>query len=338
MAKAITIAITGAAGSICQSLLFRLAAGVPFGQQQPINLRLIERPEVLGALAGQIMELEDCAFPLLNSVSAHSDVAKGFADCDYAILVGAKPRALGMERSELLEENASIFQEQGKALGRFAKPNVRVLVVGNPANTNALIAWANSETLSPYQFSVLMRLDHNRAKGFLARKLGVNPSAIERLAVWGNHAKTQFPDLSHVHINNQPLRRGLDIEWYREIMISQAQQRGEAIIAAKGRSSAASAAQAIIDHLRDWVNKTPEGDFTSAGIYSKGEYGVTPGLFFSFPVVSKGGVMKVVEGLHLNEFCQQMIKVTEKELLRERDAVSHMLPGSIVFNDKFAVA
>ncbi|WP_020410418.1 malate dehydrogenase [Hahella ganghwensis] len=325
MTQPLTVAVTGAAGSVCQSLLFRLAAGEPFGQR-PIRLQLIERPEAMQVLRGLAMELEDCAFPLLESVTLHDSPETGFVDCDYALLVGAKPRSAGMQRIDLLKDNAEIFAKQGKALGQYAKPTVKVLVVGNPANTNALIAWANAERLSPSQLTVLMRLDHNRAKGFLSRKLGVSPQSVERLAVWGNHASTQFPDANHVHINGQPLRRGLDIDWYREIMIGEVQLRGEAVINVKGRTSAASAAQAIIDHLRDWMIGTSTGDFVSMGVFSHGEYGVAPGLFFSFPVTCRHGHVDIVEGLELDDFCKKMIRETEQELLRERQAVLSLLP------------
>jgi len=325
MSQPLIVAITGAAGSICQSLLFRLAAGDPFGQRS-VQLHLIERPEMMKELQGLAMELEDCAFPLLESVRLHDNAESGFADCDYAILVGAKPRTEGMQRIDLLQDNAQIFAEQGKALGQFAKPTVKVLVVGNPANTNALITWANAGSLSPSQFSVLMRLDHNRAKGFLSRKLDVSPQSIERLAVWGNHASTQCPDASHVHIDGRPLRKGLDLDWYREIMIAEVQHRGEAVISVKGRTSAASAAQAIIDHLRDWMIGTPTGDFVSMGVFSHGEYGVAPGLFFSFPVTCRHGHIDIVNGLELDDFCKKMIRETEQELLRERQTVLPLLP------------
>ncbi|WLQ11361.1 malate dehydrogenase [Hahella aquimaris] len=328
MSETVTVAVTGAAGNVCQSLLFRLAAGEPFGPDASIRLQLIEKSESMKALEGLAMELEDCALPLLESVSLHDDPVSGFKDVDFAILTGAKPRTPSMDRMQQLQENPSIFVEQGRALGKVAKETVKTLVVGNPANTNALIAWANARYLPHHQFSALMRLDHNRALGFLARKIGINPLRIKRLTIWGNHASTLFPDASHLRIDGQPIRMALDMNWYRDIMIDQVQQRGAAVISCKGKTSSSSAAQAIIDHLRDWRFGTEEGDFVSMGVLSQGEYGVTPGLFFSYPVTCRKGRAEVVEGLDLDDFCRRMVRVTEEELVRERKAIENLLPMS----------
>lgn len=328
MKRPVRIAVTGAAGSINYNLLFKIAAGEMFGKDQPVILQLIELPFAMKNLKGVAMELEDCAFPLLHSISIHDNPQEGFQGIHYAILVGAKPRGPGMERKDLLKENAKIFAEQGKALSDHANQDVRVLVVGNPANTNALIASRNAPNLNPAQFSAITRLDHNRAKGILSNSSGVNPSDIDGVIIWGNHSATQFPDLHHTTFYGKCLKEELNEKWkwYENEFIPKIQQRGAEIINARGHSSAASAAQAIVDHMRDWALGTPKGKFTSMSIISDGSYGVAKGIFFSFPVRCDYGRYNIVRDLEQSEFAKEMLKNTEKELLEERESVKGMLP------------
>lgn len=326
MKRPVRIAITGAAGSISNSLLFRIAAGDMFGPDQPVILQLVERPEAMPTLLGVAMELEDCAFPLLHTVRLHDTAEAGFKNAHYAILLGAKPRGPGMERRDLLSANAEIFSHQGRALNDHANPDVKVVVVGNPANTNALIASRNAPDLSPSQFTAMSRLDHNRTKGLLANHTGYNPEDIRRVAVWGNHSASQFPDLRHAEALGSPLLPSLDPAWIETTFIPRVQKRGAEVIAARGQSSAASAAQAVIDHMRDWAMGTAPGDFVSMCIVSDGSYGVARGLVFSFPVCCRYGRYQIIQDLPVDEASRQRLKTTEAELLEEKAAVEHLLP------------
>lgn len=325
MKPAVRIAITGAAGNIGYAAAFRISAGGMLGTDQPIILQLVEIEPALQALKGVEMELLDCAFPLLENVITTSDIETGFKDTDYALLVGSKPRTKGMERSDLLGDNGKIFGPQGRAINNHASRNVKVLVIGNPANTNALIAMNNAPDLSPAQFSSMMRLDHNRALNQLSLKTGSKIADITRLTVWGNHSLTQYPDISHCRIEGQDATSVVDISWYKETFIPNVQNRGAEIISARGASSAASAASAAIDHMRNWIFGTPEDDWTSMGIPSAGDYGITEGLMYSFPVRCKNGSYEVVHDLRMDDFSMEKTKITEKELLEERDAVKALL-------------
>ncbi|MBZ9559764.1 MULTISPECIES: malate dehydrogenase [Modicisalibacter] len=326
MKRPFRIAVTGAAGSISNSLLFRLAAGEVFGNDQPLILQLIERPEAMEALRGMAMELEDCAFPLLHNVRLHDNAEEGFRNVDFAFLIGAKPRGPGMERADLLAANAEIFSAQGRALNDHANPDVRVLVVGNPANTNALIASRNAPDLSPAQFTAMSRLDHNRAKGMIANRLGFNSADIKKVAIWGNHSASQYPDLHHAEAMGQAIWPELDPKWVDDEFIPRVQKRGAEIITARGQSSAASAAQGAIDQMRDWYQGTPDDDFVSMCVVSDGSYGVTKGIVFSFPVRCRYGRYEIVQGLPIDDAGQKRIDATEKELLEEKAAVEHLLP------------
>ena len=322
----INVAVTGAAGQIGYALLFRIAAGALSGGQ-PVSLRLLEVPPALPALDGVEMELRDCAFPLLGEVVKTADAEEAFADADAVFLVGAKPRGPGMERKDLLEANAAIFSAQGKALNAAAKSSVRVVVVGNPANTNCLIARANAPDLPDTCFSAMTRLDHNRALAALAQQTGQPLSALRRVIIWGNHSATQYPDLHHASVNGAPALDLVDAAWYADTYIPQVQQRGAAIIKARGASSAASAASSAIDHMRDWMSgDTPADDAISMGIVSAGEYDIEAGLVFSYPVQAGGGKIGVVGDLPINEFSRTRLRATMEELQQERDAVRHLLP------------
>ncbi|MFD3005078.1 malate dehydrogenase [Thermus tengchongensis] len=321
MKSPVRVAVTGAAGQIGYSLLFRIAAGEMLGKDQPVILQLLEIPQALRALEGVIMELEDCAFPLLSGIVATDDPRVAFKDADYALLVGAAPRKAGMERRDLLEINGKIFTEQGRALAEVAKRDVKVLVVGNPANTNALIAYKNAEGLDPKNFTAMTRLDHNRAKAQLAKKVGVGVEKIRRIAVWGNHSSTMFPDLFHAEVEGKPALELVDMDWYEKAFIPTVAQRGAAIIQARGASSAASAANAAIEHIRDWALGTPEGDWVSMAIPSDGSYGVPEGIVYSFPVTAKDGRYQIVQGLEINEFARKRMEITAKELLDEMEQV-----------------
>ncbi len=295
------------------------------GREQPIILQLLEIPQALKALEGVIMELNDCAFPLLHSVEA-SDVAESaFKGAQVALLVGSRPRGPGMERKDLLEANGRIFTGQGEALNAHADSAVKVLVVGNPANTNALIAMRHAPNLAPEQFSAMTRLDHNRAKGQLAEKLGAQVKDIRKMIIWGNHSSTQVPDLSHAEVAGRPAHDLVDETWTRETFMPVVQKRGAAIIEARGASSAASAASAAIDHLRDWLRGTPPGDWVSMAIPSRGDYEVAEGLIYSFPVTVRDGQVTVVEGLEVRPFIQERMRASERELLEEREAVKDLL-------------
>ncbi len=325
MKKPVRVAVTGAAGQISYAMLFRIAAGDMLGSDQPVILQLLEIPPAMDALQGVVMELDDCAFPLLRGIVASDDPAVAFAEIDFAMLVGARPRGPGMERKDLLTENARIFSVQGKALNEVASKDVRVLVVGNPANTNALIASANAPDIDAAQFTAMTRLDHNRAISQLAEKTGSATTDISRVTIWGNHSATQYPDIHHTLIGGKPATDLVDESWMKEDFIPTVQQRGAAIIKARGASSAASAAGAAIDHMRTWVHGTPQDDWVSMAIPSTGDYGIETGLIYSFPVICKNGKYSVVPDLEINEFSQDRMKVTEAELREERDGVKDLL-------------
>jgi malate dehydrogenase len=324
MKTPIHIAVTGAAGQISYSLLFRLAAGSLFGPEQPIVLHLLEIAPALTALKGVVMELNDCASPLLRRVEMTDDPKVAFKNVDYAFLVGARPRGAGMERKDLLEMNAAIFSAQGQALNEVASRDVKVLVTGNPANTNALIALKNAPDLSPANFSCMTRLDHNRAISQLAEKCGVLVTDIKNMTIWGNHSSTQYPDLHHATVKGQEALSLVDKDWFVGDFIPTVQQRGAEIIAARGQSSAASAANAAIDQMRTWALGTEEGDWVSMGVLSDGSYGIDKGLVYSFPVTVINGKLSIVKGLAINDFSKQKLRETEAELKEERDAVKHL--------------
>src|SRR5689334_8717449 len=300
MKSPVNVAITGAAGQIGYALAFRVASGAMLGSDQPINLHLLEITPSLPALNGVVMELNDCAFPLLNKVVATDDAKVAFKDCGVALLVGARPRGPGMERKDLLLANAQIFSAQGKALNEVADRRAKVLVVGNPANTNALIARANARDLEPRNFTAMTRLDHNRALSQLAHKTDTHVGNIRRMTIWGNHSATQYPDLSHAEVDGKPARSLLERKWIEEEFIPTVQQRGAAVIKARGASSAASAASAAIDHMRDWALGTTDGDWVSMGIPSDGSYGIEPGVIYGYPVTVKNGKYEIVQGLAIN--------------------------------------
>ena len=323
MKAPVRVAITGAAGQISYSLAFRIAAGDMLGKDQPVILQLLEIPPAMDALQGVVMELNDCAFPLLAGIEATDDPNVAFKDTDFALLVGARPRGPGMERADLLQANAKIFSVQGKAINDHASRDVRVLVVGNPANTNALIARENAPDLDHRQFTAMMRLDHNRALSQLAEKTGQSINTITQMAVWGNHSATQYPDLHHCKVGGDDAMSLVDQGWYESDFIPTVQQRGAAIIKARGASSAASAASAAIDHMRDWA--LGSDGWVSMGIPSDGSYGVEPGIVYSYPVVCKGGNYEIVQGLEVNDFSQARMKATEDELRSERAAVEELL-------------
>lgn len=324
MKKPLKVAVSGAAGNIAYALLFRIAAGEMFGPDQPIELQLLEVPADDKRLDGLVMELEDCASPLLRRVRYDFDAREAFADADWALLIGAKPRGPGMERKDLLATNGAIFQEQGRALNECASRDARVVVVGNPANTNALIAAHHAPNLAPAQFSAMLRLDHNRAVSLLRRKTG--GAEVRKMAVWGNHSTTQFPDLSHCEVDGKPALERVERRWFEDDFVPAVQQRGARVIERRGASSAASAAAALIGHVRDWARgDAPGGDWTSMGVVSQGDYGVSPGLVFSYPVVVGGGRWEVAGGLELDEYQRGRLQATEKELLEERDAIRDLL-------------
>lgn len=325
MKAPVRVAVTGAAGQISYSLLFRIAAGDMLGKDQPVILQLLEITPALEALKGVTMELEDCAFPLLAGIVQTDDPKVAFKDADYALLVGARPRGPGMERKDLLEANAAIFSVQGKAINEVASRDIKVLVVGNPANTNALITQRNAPDIDPRQFTAMTRLDHNRGKAQLANKLGVTVNDIKNMTIWGNHSATQYPDLHHTEVNGKVAVDQVEQDWYENTYIPEVQQRGAAIIKARGASSAASAASSAIDHIRSWALGSEEGDWVSMGVYSDGSYGIEKGLIYSFPCVCKNGDWEIVQGLEINEFSQARMNATEQELIEERDAVAHLL-------------
>ena len=325
MTTAKRVTITGAAGQIGYALVFRIASGAMLGPKQPVILQLLEIPPAMDALRGVIMEINDCAFPLVQGIVATDDPNAAFKDADIALLVGSRPRGPGMERSDLLEANAAIFSVQGRALNDHAKRDVKVLVVGNPANTNCLIAQHNAPDLNPRNFTAMTRLDHNRALAQLAAKTSVAVQDIEGLAIWGNHSPTMYPDLHHTTAGGVPALQRVDMAWVENDFLPTVQKRGAAIIEARGASSAASAANAAIDHMRDWV--AGAAGVVSMGVVSDGSYGIAEGLIFSYPVVCAAGDWQIVGGLSMNEFSQGKLVITETELKEERDEVAPLLPS-----------
>ncbi|WP_410210485.1 malate dehydrogenase [Aquirhabdus sp.] len=326
MKQPVRVAITGAAGQISYSLLFRIASGDMLGKDQPIILQLLEITPALEALKGVAMELDDCAFPLLAGIVQTDDPNVAFKDADYALLVGARPRGPGMERKDLLEANAAIFSVQGKAINDNASRGIKVLVVGNPANTNSLIAQRNAPSINPRQFTAMTRLDHNRAIAQLAAQTGTTVNDVKKMTIWGNHSATQYPDISQATVKGAAAEGLVERQWYEGTFIPVVQQRGAAIIKARGASSAASAANAAIDHMRTWALGTEEGDWVSMGVYSDGSYGIEQGLIYSFPVTTKDGDWSIVQGLPISDFSREKMTATEKELAEERDGVKHLLP------------
>lgn len=324
MKTPVHIAVTGAAGNISYSLLFRLAAGDLLGKDQPIILHLLEITPALKTLQGVVMELNDCANPVLHRVEITDDPYKAFKNVDYAFLVGARPRGQGMERKDLLTVNAEIFSVQGKALNAVANRKVKVLVTGNPANTNALIAMKNAPDLTPENFSAMSRLDHNRALSQLAEKCDVLVKDVKNVIVWGNHSATQYPDIHHAKVRGADALSLVDYGWFANDFIPKVQQRGTEIINARGQSSAASAAHAAIDQMRDWAFGTPADDWVSMGVASDGSYGIEEGLVYSFPVTIKDGEVSIVKGLEVNEFSLEKMRLTETELKEEREVVKHL--------------
>ncbi|MFI1246046.1 malate dehydrogenase [Streptomyces anulatus] len=321
----VNVTVTGAAGQIGYALLFRIASGHLLGPDVPVNLRLLEIPQGLKAAEGTAMELDDCAFPLLRNIEITDDPNVGFAGANVALLVGARPRTKGMERGDLLAANGGIFKPQGKAINDNAADDIKVLVVGNPANTNALIAQAAAPDVPAERFTAMTRLDHNRAISQLAAKTGAAVSDIKKLTIWGNHSATQYPDIFHAEIAGKNAAEVVSDEvWLADTFIPTVAKRGAAIIEARGASSAASAANAAIDHVHTWVNGTAEGDWTSMGIPSDGSYGVPEGIISSFPVTTKNGVYEIVQGLDINEFSRKRIDASVKELTEERDAVREL--------------
>jgi malate dehydrogenase len=325
MKKPVRVSITGAAGQIGYQLSFRIASGQMLGADQPVILQLLEIPPALGALEGVAMELADCAFPTLAGVIATDNPDVAFADTDFALLVGAKPRGPGMERKDLLLENAKIFSVQGAALNAHASRDAKILVVGNPANTNALIARANAPDLNPRNFTAMTRLDHNRALTQLADKTGKHVSDIRQLTIWGNHSATQYPDIHHATVAGDPATALVDQAWLADDFIPTVQQRGAAIIKARGASSAASAASAAIDHMHDWALGSAEGDWVSMGVPADGSYGIAEGVIYSYPVICKGGDYEIVQGLEINDFSRQRMDATDQELREERAGVADLL-------------
>ncbi len=322
MKQPVRVVVTGAAGQISYSLLFRIASGEMLGKDQPVILQLLEMPVALEALKGVVMEIEDCAYPLLQSIIATDDLKTAFTDVEYALLVGATPRGPGMERKDLLMINGDIFTKQGRALNDYAKRNVRTLVVGNPANTNAYIAMKSAPDLDPKNFTAMTRLDHNRALSQLAAKTSCKVTDIKKMIVWGNHSATQYPDLSHTTVNGEAAKSLVSQEWIEKDFIPTVQQRGAAIIKARGKSSAASAGYAALEHMRDWALGTSE--WVSMGVPSDGSYGIPEGLMYSFPMTIENGEYKVVQGLEIDEFSRARMLATQKELEEERDAVQDL--------------
>jgi malate dehydrogenase len=322
----VRVTVTGAAGQISYSLLFRIAAGEMLGPNQPVILQMLEITPALEALKGVAMELEDCAFPLLAGVVCTDQADIAFKDADYALLVGARPRGPGMERKDLLEANAAIFSAQGKAINDHASRDIKVLVVGNPANTNALITQRNAPDIDPRQFTAMTRLDHNRAMSQIADKAGKTVNDVKNMTIWGNHSATQYPDLHHAKVDGTLAIDLVDQDWYEEQFIPTVQQRGAAIIKARGASSAASAANAAIAHMRTWVQGTDANDWVSMGVYSDGSYGIAEGLIYSFPCTCSGGDWQIVQGLEINDFSRAKMEATEQELTEEKAGVAHLLP------------
>ena len=325
MKAPVRVTVTGAAGQISYGLLFRIAAGNMLGMDQPVILQLLEIPPAMNALKGVCMELDDCAFPLLQGIVASDDPNEAFADADFGLLVGAMPRKKGMLRKDLLSANSEIFSVQGKAINENAKSDIRVLVVGNPANTNALITAANAPNVKAGNIHAMTRLDHNRAISQLASKTGVASTDIRKMTIWGNHSATQYPDLHHTIVDGKSAMELVDANWYEGEFIPKVQQRGAAIIEARGASSAASAANAAIDHIHTWMHGTTEGDWVSMAVPSDGSYGVDEGLVYSFPCTCSGGEYSIVQGLEINDFSRQRMDATAQELREERDEVQDLL-------------
>lgn len=326
MNSPVRVTVTGAAGQISYSLLFRIAAGEMLGPNQPVILQMLEITPALDALKGVAMELEDCAFPLVAGIVCTDQADIAFKDTDYALLVGARPRGPGMERKDLLEANAAIFSAQGKAINDNASRDIKVLVVGNPANTNALITQRNAPDIDARQFTAMTRLDHNRAMSQIADKAGKTINDVKNMTIWGNHSATQYPDLHHAKVDGQLAIDMVDQSWYEDEFIPTVQQRGAAIIKARGASSAASAANAAIAHMRTWVQGTEADDWVSMGVYSDGSYGIAEGLIYSFPCTCEAGDWKIVQGLEINEFSRGKMSATEQELTEEKEGVAHLLP------------
>lgn len=320
-----TVTITGAAGQIGYQLAFRIASGQLLGVNEKINLNLLEITPALEALKGVAMELEDCAFDTLGNISISDDANEAFKDSEYAFLVGAKPRGPGMERSDLLQENAKIFSAQGKAMNDNASRDIKVLVVGNPANTNALIAMSNAPDINHNAFTAMMRLDHNRALAQLASKLDCHSSELANMTIWGNHSTTQYPDVSNLKLNGEAISETLDDDWVKDAFIPRVQNRGAEIIQARGLSSAASAASAAIDHMRDWALGTRTDDWVSMAVPSDGSYGISEGIIYSFPVTCQSGTYSIVQNLEIDDFSKECMEITERELLDERAAIQHLL-------------
>lgn len=325
MKSPVRVTVTGAAGQIGYALLFRIASGAMLGDDQPVILQLLDITPAMDALEGVKMELDDCAFPLLADVVCTDQPEVAFKNADFALLVGARPRGPGMERKDLLEANAAIFGVQGKAINDHANKAIKVLVVGNPANTNALITQRNAPDINPRQFTAMTRLDHNRAKTQLAQKTGSTVNDVRQMTIWGNHSATQYPDLFHVLVNGEPATDHVDMSWYENDFIPTVQQRGAAIIQARGASSAASAANAAIDHMRSWALGTADNDWVSMGVISDGSYDIEPGLIYSFPCRCHNGEWEIVQGLSVSDFSRTRMDATAQELTEERDAVAHLL-------------
>ncbi len=325
MKEPVRVAITGAAGQIAYSLLFRIASGEMLGRDQPVSLQLLEITPALKALEGVVMEINDCAYPLVRDIVITDDAGKAFDGAAYALLVGSKPRGKGMERGDLLTENGKIFKPQGQALNESAQRDVKVLVIGHPANTNALIAMGNAPDLAPSQFTAMTRLDHNRAMSQLAAKTGGAMADIKRVTIWGNHSATQYPDINHATVAGKSATELVDRAWIADEFIPRVQKRGAEVIAARGHSSAASAAYAGLSHMRDWVGGTPDGDWLSMVVPSDGSYGIPEGLMYSFPVTISGGQYKIVQGLAIDDFSREKMDTTKAELEGERDAVKDLI-------------
>ena len=325
MKPPVRVTVTGAAGQISYALLFRIASGEMLGPDQPVILQLLEIPPAMKALMGVAMELDDCAFPLLSEVICTDSAEEAFKDSDYALLVGARPRGAGMERKDLLEANAAIFSVQGRAINTVAEKNIKVLVVGNPANTNALIAQRTAPDINPRQFTAMTRLDHNRALSQVAQKLNKSVNDIKKMIIWGNHSATQFPDLHHCLIDGKPSLELVERQWYDLEFIPLVQQRGAAIIAARGASSAASAANAAIAHMRDWALGSSADDWVSMGVVSDGSYEISKGLIYSFPCVCQNGDWTIVQDLDINAFSREKMTISENELCEEMEAIVHLL-------------
>lgn len=325
MKKPVRVAVTGAAGQISYSLLFRIAAGQMLGADQPVILQLLEVTPAMKALQGVVMELDDCAFPLVAGIETSDDPNVAFKNAQYALLVGARPRGPGMERADLLAANGGIFKVQGKAINDHASRDIKVLVVGNPANTNAWTCMKSAPDINPRQFTAMTRLDHNRAVAQLAAKTGSTVAEVRKVTIWGNHSTTQYPDLSQALVNGKPALSLVERPWYENEYIPRVAKRGAEIIDARGASSAASAANAALEHMRDWALGTPADDWTSMGIPSDGSYGIDVGLMYSFPVRCKGGEYEIVQGLPVDDFSRSRMKATEKELQEERAAVQQLV-------------